>query len=84
MIALRSPLECIISNAGLDDDIVKAVIESSDESLGYDAKLNKFGDMYELGIIDPVQVTTSALQNASSVAAQLLLTDVSITIKRSV
>jgi len=83
MIALRSPLECIISNAGLDDDIVNTVIESSDEALGYDAKNNTFGNMYALGIIDPVKVAKSALQNASSVAAQLLLTDVSITIKRT-
>ena len=82
MIALRSPLEAILRNAGQPEDIVQQIIDSSDSSLGYDAKANQFGDMYSFGIIDPVAVTTSALRNAASVSAQLLLTDVSVTIKR--
>ena len=82
MIALRSPLEAILRNAGQPEDIVQQIIDSSDPALGYDAKNNQFGDMYSFGIIDPVQVTSSALQNAASVSAQLLLTDVSVTIKR--
>jgi chaperonin GroEL len=82
MIALRSPLEAILRNAGQPEDIVQQIIDSSDPNLGYDAANNKFGDMYASGIIDPVAVTTSAIRNAASVSAQLLLTDVSVTIKR--
>jgi chaperonin GroEL len=52
-------------------------------SYGLDVKNNKFGDMYDLGVIDPLKVTKSALQNAVSVAVTILSTNAIITMART-
>lgn len=73
---LRAPLTQIIKNAGLSADvIVENVIANTSNTYGYNARTNQYGDMIEMGIIDPVKVTRSALQNAASVAGLMLTTE---------
>jgi chaperonin GroEL len=70
--ACRAPLRQIAENAGRTPDIVlEKVLETSDR-IGYDAARNRYGDMVEMGIIDPHKVIRCALQNASSAASMLL------------
>jgi chaperonin GroEL len=55
------------------------VLAEKSASYGYNALTDKYGDMYEMGIVDPLKVTRSALQNAASVAGLMLTTDAIIT-----
>jgi chaperonin GroEL len=74
--ACRSPLKQIIDNAGEDGNIVAAkVLEEKNFNFGYDARLSKYCDLVKEGIIDPLKVVRSALQNAASVASLLLTSD---------
>ena len=67
-------------NAGDDELIVlKKVLSKSDNDFGYNALTGEFGSMTKMGIIDPVKVTRSALQNAASVAVMVLTTEGLIT-----
>jgi chaperonin GroEL len=69
-----APLRQIVRNTGKSADlVVEKIWESSQINFGYDAREEKFGDMFELGVIDPLKVVRCALQNAAS-AATLLLT----------
>ena len=73
---LEMPLRTIAENAGLDGAVVaNNVKKSKDKSYGYDALNERYGDMFEFGVVDPTKVVRSALQNASSVACLLLTTD---------
>jgi chaperonin GroEL len=82
-IALQSPIKQILENAGLDYNDVYGK-KSNPSGLGYDVKNHEYGDMYEMGIIDPTKVTKNALQNAVSVAVTILSTNAIITMARSV
>ena len=74
--ACRSPLKQIVDNAGEDGNIVAAkLLEEKNFNYGYDARLSKYCDLVKEGIIDPLKVVRSALQNAASVAALLLTSD---------
>lgn len=73
--AIESPLRCIVSNAGYEASIVVEKVRSGSNSFGFDAKSGFYGDMINLGIIDPVKVTRCALQNAASIAGLLLTTE---------
>ena len=77
--ALQAPLEQILSNAGLENVYLGKQIKKNE---GFDVKNEKWGDMFDMGIIDPMKVTRSALQNAISVAITLLSTNAIVTIKR--
>ena len=78
--ALEAPIRQIAENAGIDGGVVKAnILESKKKYYGYDAAKDEYVDMIAAGIIDPTKVTRSALQNASSVAAQLLTTEALVT-----
>jgi chaperonin GroEL len=80
--ALQSPIRQIAINAGKEDGsvIIDRIMQSDKENAGYDASADKFvEDMLKVGIIDPVKVTRTAIQNASSAAAILLTTEVAIT-----
>lgn len=77
--AIESPIRQIITNAGKSPDVIIARILSEMENFGYDASCDKYGDMIELGIIDPTKVTKTALVNAASVAGLLLTSDCAIT-----
>ena len=79
--ALMAPFLQILSNAGLKaEDIYKDGIA---EGQGYNLKTREFGDLIKMGVIDPLKVTRSALQNAVSVAVTILSTNAIITLARS-
>jgi len=73
--ALSVPAAAIAENAGYDGALVVRKIREAKASFGFDATTGKVGDFFELGIVDPVKVTRSALQNAASVAALLVSTE---------
>lgn len=77
--AVESPIRQICSNAGDSADVVVANILSGTDNYGYDASSASYGDMLELGIIDPTKVTKTALVNSASVAGMLLTSECSIT-----
>ena len=73
---LEMPLRTIAENAGLDGAVVaNNVKKSKDKAYGYDALNERYGDMFDFGVVDPTKVVRSALQNAASVACLLLTTD---------
>jgi chaperonin GroEL len=74
--ALAKPLYWIAENAGASGAVTAIKVAEQDAGVGYDARTGEFVDMVGAGIIDPVKVTRSALQNAASIAGMLLTTDV--------
>jgi chaperonin GroEL len=76
--AIESPVRQIVANAGGSPDVVVNEILSGKNNFGYDAGTGKFGDMIELGIIDPTKVSKTALINASSIAGLLITTEASV------
>jgi chaperonin GroEL len=73
--ALEAPLYHIVSNAGLEGAVIINKVYESETGYGFDALSEQYVNMIEAGIIDPVKVTRSALQNATSVASTLLTTE---------
>lgn len=74
--AIKSPVEQIAANAGVDGSvIVYNIVNANKPNYGYDALTDRYGDMVKFGIIDPTKVARSALQNAASVASTLLTTE---------
>ncbi len=73
--ALESPLYYIVDNAGLEGAVIINKVRESEPGVGFDASKEEYVDMVEAGILDPVKVTRSALQNATSVASTLLTTE---------
>lgn len=76
--ALEAPLRQIVLNAGGEGSLVVEKLKSEDKAIGFDALTNTYKDMFESGIVDPTKVTRSALQNAASIAATLLTTEVGV------
>jgi chaperonin GroEL len=76
--ALEEPLRQIVSNAGEDAAVVLNRVREGKGTFGYNAATSEYGDMIEMGILDPTKVTRLALQNAASVAGLLLTTEVMI------
>jgi chaperonin GroEL len=74
--ALTEPLHLIASNAGMQGDVVVEKVMTLEPGKGLDAAKGEYTDMVKAGIIDPVKVTRSAVQNAGSIAAMILTTDV--------
>ncbi|MBU1256785.1 chaperonin GroEL, partial [Patescibacteria group bacterium] len=78
--SLSQPLRWLAKNSGADDGwVFKKVEENSNVNYGFNAATLEFEDLLEAGIIDPVKVTRSALQNAASVASMILTTEALIT-----
>ena len=77
--ALEEPMRQIAENAGEDGAIIADKCKNSEQGVGYDANGNKWVNMVSAGIIDPVKVTRSALQNAASIAALILTSECAIT-----
>ena len=78
--ALRAPIMQIAANAGLEGAVILDKVYGSDEaSYGFDAAAEQYGNMIQLGIIDPTKVCRSALENASSVASMVLTTESLVT-----
>ena len=77
--ALEAPLWQIAENAGQKGSVIVEEVKKKEGSMGYNAETDKYGDMLKWGIVDPVKVTRSALQNAASAAAMFLTTEAVIT-----
>ena len=73
--ALEAPLFYIAANAGLEGSVIINKVRESDDSIGFDAYNEEYVEMVKSGIVDPVKVTRTALQNAASVASTLLTTE---------
>jgi len=77
--AVEEPIRWIAINAGRDGSVVVDAVKKSPPGVGYDAEADDFGNMVEKGIIDPTKVVRSALQNAASIAAMVLITESLVT-----
>ncbi|MCH9770190.1 MAG: chaperonin GroEL [Gammaproteobacteria bacterium] len=78
--AMSAPMRKIVSNAGEEAAVIVAeVMASKDDHYGYNASTGTYGNMIEMGILDPTKVTRSALQNAASVAGLMITTECMIT-----
>lgn len=77
--ALEEPVRQIATNAGFDGAVIVAEVKKAEGNVGFNAANEQYEDMIKAGIVDPVKVTRSALQNASSVAGMLLTTEAGIT-----
>jgi chaperonin GroEL len=73
--AMEDPLRQIVDNAGEEASVVLARVAEGEGNFGYNAGTGEYGDMVQMGILDPTKVTRSALQNASSVAGLLITTE---------
>jgi chaperonin GroEL len=76
--AIEEPLRQIVANAGEEPSVVLAKVQDGEGSFGYNAASGDYGDMIELGILDPTKVSRSALQNAASIAGLMLTTEAMI------
>ncbi len=79
--ALEAPMRWIADNAGLEGSVMVRQLERESGSVGLNALTGEFEDLFKAGVIDPAKVTRSALQNAASVAAILLTTEVLVSDK---
>ena len=77
--ALEEPVRQIATNAGFDGAVIVAEVKKAEGNVGFNAANEQYEDMISAGIVDPVKVTRSALQNAASVAGMLLTTEAGIT-----
>ena len=77
--AVEEPIRWIAVNAGKDGSVIVDAVKKSPVGVGYDALAEDFGGMVEKGIIDPTKVVRSALQNAASIAAMVLITESLVT-----
>jgi chaperonin GroEL len=75
MRALEDPLRQIVANAGEEPSVVLARVLEGKDNYGYNALTGEYGDLVQMGILDPCKVTRSALQNAASIAGLILTTD---------
>ena len=73
--AVEEPLRQIVENAGVESSVVVAKIKEGKEDFGFNAKTEKYENLYKAGVIDPVKVVRIALEHAASVAGMLLTTE---------
>ncbi len=73
--AMEEPLRQIVANAGGEPSVVLNAVANGEGNYGYNAATGEYGDMVEMGILDPTKVTRSALQNAASVAGLMVTTE---------
>jgi len=73
--AMEEPLRQIVANSGQEASVIVNKIKEGSGSYGYNASTEEFGDMIEMGILDPTKVTRTALQNASSIAGLMITTE---------
>ncbi len=77
--AVEEPIRWIANNAGKDGAVIADAVKKSPPGVGYNAETDEFGNMAEMGIIDPTKVVRSALENAASIANMVLVTESLIT-----
>ena len=73
--AMEEPMRQIVANAGEEPSVIVNAVSQEKGNYGYNAQTGAFGDMIEMGVLDPAKVTRTALQNAASVAGLILTTD---------
>ena len=73
--ALEAPLRQIVANAGGEPSVVLHRVQQGEGGFGYNAATEQYGDLFDMGVLDPAKVTRSALQNAASIASLILTTD---------
>ncbi|HFE8587091.1 TPA: chaperonin GroEL [Proteus mirabilis] len=73
--AMEAPLREIVTNAGEEPSVIVNKVKEGTGSFGYNAATGQFGDMLEMGILDPTKVTRTALQNAASIAGLMITTE---------
>ncbi|AMP38426.1 MULTISPECIES: chaperonin GroEL [Ralstonia solanacearum species complex] len=76
--AMEEPLRQIVANAGDEASVVVAKVIEGNGNYGYNAATGEYGDLVEMGVLDPTKVTRTALQNAASVASLMLTTDAAV------
>jgi chaperonin GroEL len=76
--ALEEPLRQIVENSGLESSVVVKTIKDGKEDFGYNARTEKYENLYEAGVIDPAKVARVALENAASIAGMFLTTECAI------
>ena len=72
---MEEPLRQIVANAGDEPSVVVNEVAQGEGNYGYNAQSGEYGDLVEMGVLDPTKVTRTALQNAASVASLILTTD---------
>ena len=77
--AMEAPLRQIVTNAGEEASVVLQAVKQGTGNEGYNAATGEYGDMIEMGILDPAKVTRTALQNAASIAGLMITTEAMIT-----
>ncbi|NNH94420.1 chaperonin GroEL [Pasteurella multocida] len=77
--AMEAPLRQIVANAGEEASVVASAVKNGEGNFGYNAGTEQYGDMIEMGILDPTKVTRSALQFAASVAGLMITTECMVT-----
>jgi chaperonin GroEL len=73
--AMEAPLREIVTNAGEEPSVVLNKVKDGKGSFGYNAATGEYGDMLDMGILDPTKVTRTALQNAASIAGLMITTE---------
>jgi chaperonin GroEL len=73
--AVEEPLRQIVANAGADPSVVLSRVVEGSGNFGFNALSNQYGDLVEMGVVDPCKVTRIALQNAASIAGLALTTE---------
>ncbi|APX78480.1 chaperonin GroEL [Achromobacter insolitus] len=76
--ALEAPLRAIVANAGEEPSVVVAKVREAKGNYGYNAATGDYGDLVDIGVVDPTKVTRTALQNAASIAGLILTTAATI------
>ncbi|MDY4595409.1 MAG: chaperonin GroEL [[Pasteurella] aerogenes] len=77
--AMEAPLRQIVANAGEEASVVASAVKNGEGNFGYNAGTEQYGDMIEMGILDPTKVTRSALQFAASIAGLMITTEAMVT-----
>ena len=77
--AFEAPLRQIVSNAGEESSVILANVKEGEGSYGFNAASGEYGDMIEMGILDPAKVTRTAIQAAGSVAGMMITTEAMVT-----
>ncbi|MBT7491824.1 MAG: chaperonin GroEL [Bacteroidetes bacterium] len=73
--AVEEPLRQIVENSGLEGSVIVQQVKNSKSAIGYNARTNKFENLFRSGVIDPTKVTRVAIENAASIAGMLLTTE---------
>ena len=77
--SLEEPIRSIVNNAGLEGSVIVNKVKEGEDAYGYNAQTDTYEDLLKAGVLDPTKVTRSALENAASVTALLLMTEAMIT-----